>query len=174
LPPLRERVEDVAELANYFLFRYDREMGMDLRGISPEAMDQLQAYAWPGNVRELQGVIKQAMLNSSGHLILPEFLPASLDDVVATEPTAGPIDWLNLTQLIDAELPKADGHLYEHIIAAVERVLFSRVLEHTHGHQAQAADLLGLNRSTLRHRLKTLGLTVEKSPVDTAENPPPG
>src|SRR5581483_4839630 len=70
VPPLRDRPEDVAELANYFLFRYDRELGMDLRGFAPEALDMLQSYAWPGNVRELQGAVKQAMLNASGHLIL--------------------------------------------------------------------------------------------------------
>src|SRR5579884_2161166 len=78
VPPLRDRPEDVAELANYFLFRFDRELGLDLRGFTPEAMDRLQAYAWPGNVRELQGVVKQALLNSSGHLILPEFLPEAI------------------------------------------------------------------------------------------------
>src|SRR5438270_889548 len=79
--PLRDRAEDVAELANYFLFRFDRELGMDLRGFTPEALERLQGYDWPGNVRELQGVVKQAMLNSSGHLILPEFLPEQLYDV---------------------------------------------------------------------------------------------
>src|SRR5437764_11277550 len=75
LPPLRERPGDVAELAHYFLFRYDRELGLDLRGFRPETLELLQRYAWPGNVRELQSVIKQAMLNASGHLILPEFVP---------------------------------------------------------------------------------------------------
>src|SRR5213079_1451852 len=78
VPPLRDRRGDVAELANYFLFRFDRELGMDLRGFAPEALERLQNHDWPGNVRELQGVVKQAMLNSSGHLILPEFLPQVL------------------------------------------------------------------------------------------------
>ena len=75
VPPLRERREDVAELAHYFLFRFDRELNLDLRGFAPEALEILQDYSWPGNVRELQGVVKQAMLNASGHLLLPEFLP---------------------------------------------------------------------------------------------------
>jgi nitrogen regulation protein NR(I) len=172
LPPLRERAEDVAELANYFLFRYDRELGMDLRGFAPEAMDQLQAHSWPGNVRELQGVIKQAMLNSSGHLILPEFLPSELRSDAVQPPMHVDLDGLDLARLIESQLPLADGHLYERIVAAVERVLFSRVLRHTHGHQAQASELLGLNRSTLRHRLKTLGLAVDKTLSDTAENSP--
>lgn len=172
LPPLRERAEDVAELANYFLFRYDRELGMDLRGFAPEAMDQLQAHSWPGNVRELQGVIKQAMLNASGHLILPEFLPFDL----ASQPVqaAAPVDveGFDLSRLIESQLPLADGRLHERVVAAVERVLFLRVMRHTRGHQAQASELLGLNRSTLRHRLRTLGLAVDKTIADAADNPP--
>src|SRR5205807_10244892 len=78
VPPLRERLGDVAELAHYFLFRYDRELGLDLRGFAPETLDAFQNYSWPGNIRELQSVIKQAMLNASGHILLPEFLPEGL------------------------------------------------------------------------------------------------
>jgi two-component system nitrogen regulation response regulator GlnG len=167
VPPLREHLDDLAELANYFLFRYDRELGLDLRGFAPEALDLLQAYRWPGNVRELQGVIKQAMLNASGHLILPEFLPEHLRREPSAPAAAATADTLDLPGLIDSLLPRADGKLYEEVIAAVERVLFARVLRHTHGHQAQASDLLGLNRSTLRQRLRTLGLGVDKSLTDT-------
>jgi two-component system nitrogen regulation response regulator GlnG len=167
VPPLREHMEDVAELANYFLFRFDRELGLDLRGFAPEVLERFQGYAWPGNVRELQGVIKQAMLNASGHLILPEFLPPYLlrPEAPAAEPAAAG-DTLDLGALVESLLPRAEGRLYEEVIAAVERVLFTRVLRHTHGHQAQASELLGLNRSTLRHRLRTLGLTVDRVPAE--------
>src|SRR5439155_17225126 len=78
VPPLRYRPEDVSELAHYFLFRFDRELGLDLRAFAPETLELLQAYPWPGNVRELQSVIKQSMLNASGHVLVPEFLPESL------------------------------------------------------------------------------------------------
>jgi two-component system nitrogen regulation response regulator GlnG len=168
VPPLRERREDIPELANYFLFRYDRELGLDLRGFAPEALDLLHAYDWPGNVRELQSAVKQAMVNASGHLIIPEFLPEHLlgrTELVAAADASR--ENLDLAGLIEDLLPKSDGRLYEQVIAAVERVLFTRVLHHTHGHQAQASDLLGLNRSTLRHRLKTLGLAVDKILTDT-------
>jgi two-component system nitrogen regulation response regulator GlnG len=163
VPPLRDHLKDVAELANYFLFRFDRELGLDLRGFAPEALDRLQSYTWPGNVRELEGVVKQAMLNASGHLILPEFLPEHL-----LRPTNAPLaappggENLDLAALVEALLPREDGRLYEEVVAAVERVLFTRVLRHTHGHQARASELLGLNRSTLRHRLKTLGLSADR------------
>jgi two-component system nitrogen regulation response regulator GlnG len=167
VPPLRERLEDVAELANYFLFRLDRELDLDLRGFAPEVLELFQSYSWPGNVRELQGVVKQAMLNASGHLILPEFLPEYLLRPQAPFRVAtGGTESLELESLIDTLLARGDGRLHEQVIAAVERVLLPRVLRYTHGHQAQAADILGLNRSTLRHRLRTLGLFVDRIPSE--------
>jgi two-component system nitrogen regulation response regulator GlnG len=167
LPPLRDRLEDVAELANYFLFRFDRELGLDLRGFAPEVLDLFQGYSWPGNVRELQGVVKQAMLNASGHLILPEFLPAHLvQEPVPAVPADASGENFDLAAFIEALLPCANGRLHEEVLAAVERVLFARVLQYTHGHQAQASELLGLNRSTFRHRLRTLGLIVDRILTD--------
>ncbi len=83
LPPLRDRREDIAELAHYFLFRYNRQLGASLQSISPEALELLQAYPWPGNVRELQNVIRQAVIVAAGPTILPDFLPA---DVQQYEP----------------------------------------------------------------------------------------
>ena len=80
VPPLREHLDDVAELAHYFLFRFNRELGLDLRALAPGTLDLLENHSWPGNVRELQGVIKQAMLKASGHILLLEFLPDSLRD----------------------------------------------------------------------------------------------
>jgi two-component system nitrogen regulation response regulator GlnG len=172
VPPLRERLEDVAELANHFLFRFDRELGMDLHGFAPEVLDRFQAYAWPGNVRELQGVVKQAMLNASGRFVIPEFLPAQFQAAPPAPHLAPANDDLAVGALIDDLLPKAGGRLYEEVIGAVERILLDRVLRHTHGHQGQASELLGLNRSTLRHRLRTLGLKVDKTLTDAGSESP--
>jgi two-component system, NtrC family, nitrogen regulation response regulator GlnG len=166
VPPLRQRLEDVAELAHYFLFRFNRELNLDLRGFAPEALEILQAYAWPGNVRELQGAVKQAMLNASGHLVLPEFLPDFLLQP-ADKFTSGDVanESLDVAALVDALLEKPEGQLHEKVLAAVERVLFTKILEHTHGNQVKASELLGLHRSTLRHRLRVLGLMVDKGPA---------
>ena len=170
VPPVRERLEDVAELAHFFLFRFDRELNLDLRGIAPEALEVLQGYAWPGNVRELQGVVKQAMLNASGHLLLPEFLPEHLTEATAAQETkTEDSEPLDLQALIETRLRSADGRLYEEVIAAVERVLLARVLRQTQGHQTQASELLGLSRATLRHKLRTLGLAVGKTVVEDGE-----
>ena len=163
VPPLRARLDDVAELAHYFLFRFDRELNLDFRGFSPEALDLLQNFSWPGNVRELQSVIKQAMLCASGHLLLPEFLPTSLRQPgrvpIPDKPAAGSLD---VDSMIDSLLASGEKGLHGKVIEAVEKILLIRVLKHTRGHQTQASELLGLNRTTLRHRLRALGMAVDK------------
>ena len=159
VPPLRQRPGDVAELAHYFLFRFDRELGKDLRGFDPAALALLEAYSWPGNVRELQSAVKQALLNASGHLVLPEFLPEAIRQTPseASPPTTGEID-----RLIEGLIARGEKDVYARVIEAVERALFQRVLQQTHGHQAQASEILGINRTTLRHKLRALGLGVDK------------
>jgi two-component system nitrogen regulation response regulator GlnG len=166
VPPLRQRPGDVAELAHYFLFRFNGELGLDLRGFDPAALALLEGYAWPGNVRELQSAVKQAMLNASGHLILPEFLPESVRQARPAEtlPSTG-----NLERLIDELLARGEPEVYARVMEAVERTLFNRVLRHTHGHQAQASDILGINRTTLRHKLRALGLGVDKVVTEGGE-----
>jgi two-component system nitrogen regulation response regulator GlnG len=171
VPPLRQRREDVAELAHYFLFRFNRELDRDLRGIAPEALELLQRWDWPGNVRELQGVIRQALLSATGHLLLPEFLPPELAQRGAPNPERGAEEssalpaarsGFDLTGLIEKLLRDGQKDLYAEVTRAVERVLFARVLRQTHGHQAQASELLGLNRTTLRYKLRELGLSVDR------------
>jgi two-component system nitrogen regulation response regulator GlnG len=167
VPPLCDRREDVPELAHYFLFRLNRELALDLRGFSPAVLDLFQSYPWPGNVRELQGAVKQAMLNASGHLILPEFLPPQFAGQTAEHPS-GPHESLDIERLIEELLPLAKGRLHEEVIAAAERVLFARVLRHAEGNQTRASEILGLDRATLRSRLRSLGLSAEKSASDVA------
>jgi two-component system, NtrC family, nitrogen regulation response regulator GlnG len=165
VPALRERSGDVAELAHFFLFRFDRELGLDLRGFAPEALERLQSYSWPGNVRELQGVVKQSMLNASGHLVLPEFLPEQFQESAQTPPLSAVPESLELSSFIESRLNGPPG-LHAEVIASVERLLFERVLRHTHGNQTQASELLGLSRPTLRHKLRTLGLSADRAPMD--------
>src|SRR4029079_2269380 len=76
LPPLRERGEDLALLAEHFVQRFNRELGRSIHTIAPQALEVLKSYRWPGNVRELQSVLKQALLAAAGTTLLPEFLPA--------------------------------------------------------------------------------------------------
>jgi two-component system nitrogen regulation response regulator GlnG len=76
LPPLRERDHDLPPLAQHFVRRFSRELGREVRQVAPEAMTRLRCYSWPGNIRELQSVLKQAVLQASGAVLLPAFLPA--------------------------------------------------------------------------------------------------
>jgi two-component system nitrogen regulation response regulator GlnG len=154
----------VAELAHYFLFRFNRELGMDLRGFAPETLELLQSYDWPGNVRELQSVIKQAMFNATGKLLLPEFLPEILRRTAPLSGSAAPPG--DVAALIDSLLQGGENNIYQKVIEQVERTLLTQVLQHTRGHQTQASELLGLNRTTLRHKLRTLGLAVDKTVTD--------
>jgi two-component system, NtrC family, nitrogen regulation response regulator GlnG len=166
VPPLRDRREDVAELAHYFLFRFNRELKLDLRAFAPETLQILEAFSWPGNVRELQGVIKKAMLTASGHMLAPEFLPDYLHQAPPVEAAPAAPGTLDLHAWIEARLSEGQSGLYEKYIEAVERILFPVVLRHTHGHQTQASEVLGLSRVTLRHKLRKLGLGVDKVLVD--------
>jgi two-component system nitrogen regulation response regulator GlnG len=176
VPPLRAHLDDVPELAHYFLYRYDRELGLDLRAFAPEALELLQNYPWPGNVRELQSAIKQAMLNASGHILVPEFLPDELRGEMRQlhpEVPAGSRQPFDLNGLIESLVESGQGNLHQTVIDAVERVLLPRVLQHTRGHQTQASQLLGLNRATLRHKLRSLGLAVDKTVIEDARSNEP-
>ncbi len=175
VPTLRERLDDVAELAHYFLFRFNHELGLDLRGFAPATLELLQHYSWPGNVRELQGIIKQAMLKASGHILVPDFLPEHLRAQPPRSEPAPTGTGLDLEQLIDELLERGATDVHRKVLEAVERVLLARVLRQTHGHQANASEILGLHRATLRQKLRALGLAVDRVLTDhaTDEEPPP-
>jgi two-component system, NtrC family, nitrogen regulation response regulator GlnG len=168
-PPLREHLNDVAELAHYFLYRFDRELGMDLQSLAPEALEILERYSWPGNVRELQSAIKQAMLNASGQIVLPEFLPSELQNISSIALAAPETGIADLNHLIDRLLASGEKDIHRKVVEAVDRMLLPRVLRETHGHQAQASEILGINRATLRYKLRALGLGFDK--VVTDEGP---
>jgi len=172
VPPLRERPGDIPELAHYFLFRFNRELNLELRGFSPRALELLQFYAWPGNVRELQSAIKQAMLHASGSLLLPEFLPEEVRQQEAVmqplEPSS-PAD-VNFSALIQELLARGEGDVYVRAVAALDRLLLPWALRHTQGHQTRASELLGISRGTLRQKLRSLGLAIDKVLTEDTES----
>jgi two-component system, NtrC family, nitrogen regulation response regulator GlnG len=167
VPPLRERKEDIPELAHHFLFRYARESGRDVRGFAPEALDLLQRYDWPGNVRELQNCVQAAVYQTSGRTLLPtDFAGLGATGAAPTaspDVPAGTIDFLGL---IESMLRDGQNNVHGRVTALVERELITRALRITHGHQAQASDLLGINRTTLRNKLRELGITLDKVVTD--------
>lgn len=163
VPPLRERPDDIAELAHHFLFLFNQELGLSIQGFDPEALAVLRHYHWPGNVREMQGVLKEAMLRTTGTLLLAKFLPPFRAKSEHAH-TSGPADLerADLQSLIDGLIASGDSDLHSRLVAVVERSLFKRVLHETGGHLGKACERLGLNRSTLRYKLRDLGMTVER------------
>jgi DNA-binding NtrC family response regulator len=166
LPPLRERGEDLAVLARHFVGRYNRELGKQVREIAPETLAALQAHPWPGNIRELQNVVKQALLRSSGSVLLaaflPELAPRARRPSTDPPPSPGPppAAGFDLDRLIDAQLTDTVVDLYAEIHREVDRVLLARVLGYTHGNHRHAAKLLGIARQTMRGKLRAVGLRV--------------
>jgi two-component system nitrogen regulation response regulator GlnG len=175
LPPLRERREDLPLLVDYYLRRFSRELGKEVRRAAPEALRLLAAYPWPGNVRELQSALKQALLQATGPVLVPEFLPGAVRRGAAAPPPAPAPEaaaappagaapggdasvWEELTRFIGERLRAGTEDLYEEYAALTERHLLTQVLAHTGGNLTQAARVLGINRGTLRTKLANLGI----------------
>ncbi|MGA2253524.1 MAG: sigma-54 dependent transcriptional regulator [Thermoguttaceae bacterium] len=163
LPPLRERGDDLPMLVDYYLKRFSRELGREIGEVTPEALERLRSYSWPGNIRELQSVLKQALLQASGTVLLPAFLPELLGSPDEPVPAAPPGADLSLEAFIRQRLVPDASNLYTETHRQVDRLLLSQVLEYTGGNQHQAARLLGIARQTLRLKLRDLGLHVTQS-----------
>jgi DNA-binding NtrC family response regulator len=171
VPPLRDRPGDVAELAQYFLTRFNRELGLDLRAIAAEALELLEAYPWPGNVRELQSALKEAMVRNTGHILLPEFLPPEVrrQPPAAPAPPVAVASGQSLEALVETLLADEQGEVYSRAVQALEQVLLPRVLQQVNNSQVRASERLGISRGTLRQRLRALGLTIDRVINETGE-----
>jgi DNA-binding NtrC family response regulator len=163
LPALRERGEDLPLLVRHFVRRFGRELGREIQHVAPEALDRLCGYSWPGNIRELQSVLKQALLQAGGSVLLPAFLPEFTHSKDRSSPTESAAETLRLEAFIDGELGPDAHDLYAATHHEVDRVLLTRVLKYTDGNQHHAARLLGIARQTLRQKLRELGLQVTHS-----------
>jgi two-component system nitrogen regulation response regulator GlnG len=175
LPPLRERREDLALLVDHFIKISNRGLDRQVRAVAPEAMKLLEAYPWPGNVRELQSTIRYALVHSTGEVLTAECLPESLRDWTSSPPASGtvvpPVASFDLAAQVNHLLHAGESDIYRKACDAADRVILEAILKHTRGNQVQASELLGISRTTLRAKLRTLGMTVEKqllSDSDTA------
>ena len=166
LPPLRQRREDIPELTTYFLDNITKEVGTSATGITPEAQTLLTNYSWPGNVRELGNTLLRAAVLSPGPLLTPADLslpqtriplPADLAELSFEE-----IVQRQLTTYLQQPALLEAGDLHAVIISQVEKPLIELVLDHTRGNQLKAAELLGINRNTLRKKMTDLKITVKK------------
>jgi nitrogen regulation protein NR(I) len=172
LPPLRERGDDLPMLVNHYIRNFDRELGREVRHISPEALAILAGYSWPGNIRELQSVLKQALLRATGSVLVPAFLPDLLahSDKADSSHQSTISDGARFEAFINDKIKAGAPDLYALVHAELDRILLPLVYRHANGNQHQAARILGIARQTLRQKLRDLGLsttgTSESDDVD--------
>jgi two-component system nitrogen regulation response regulator GlnG len=167
IPALRDRSDDLPLLVEYFVRRFGREMGKDVREVSAEAMAVLRRYPWPGNVRELQSVVKQTLLETTGPVVLPGFLPPT---VGRAEGGGAAFDFGDLTGYAEGQLLAGTTTLYADYQALTDRHLLGLVLRHSGGNLSRASRLLGITRATLRAKLSALGLAAERPAAGAGED----
>jgi two-component system, NtrC family, nitrogen regulation response regulator GlnG len=172
LPPLRERAEDIATLVRYFLKAAARE-GLPAKTLDKPAMERLAQYRWPGNVRELENLVRRLAALYSQETIGVDVIEAELADVSQPPPApngagegrvdeslAGAVErhLRDYFAAHDGGMPAAG--LYDRILHEIERPLIRLSLSATRGNQIRAAELLGLNRNTLRKKIRELDIQV--------------
>jgi two-component system nitrogen regulation response regulator GlnG len=170
VPALRERVDDIPLLAEHFLTRGEREQGT-LRRLSSDARELVRAYSWPGNVRQLENTLRRLIVTSSEAEITKAEVEAVLGSQPAMEPLKGGGEGEKLSasvarhlkryfDLHGGQLPPAG--VYQRILREVETPLIEIALDATAGNQAKCADLLGINRNTLRKKITDLDIRVTR------------
>ncbi|OIQ76561.1 nitrogen assimilation regulatory protein [mine drainage metagenome] len=170
VPALRERVDDIPLLAEHFLVRGDREIGTR-RHFSPEAMELVRAFPWPGNVRQLENTVRRLVVTSSEEEITRAEVEAALGSQPAMEPLRGGGEGEKLSASVARHLTRYfDLHggalpppgVYQRILREIEMPLIEIALDATAGNQAKCADLLGINRNTLRKKITDLDIRVTR------------
>ena len=174
IPPLRERTEDIGDLVRHFLRLAARE-GLGQKSIETAAIDRLKSHPWPGNVRELENFVRRVAALNAQDTITAQIIEHALAQSAPSPGTPANGEAIGLSEMVERHL--ADHFatygkdlpppgLYDRIIREVERPLLSAALAATRGNQIKAAEMLGLNRNTLRSRIRMLDIRVFRSPLD--------
>lgn len=169
VPPLRDRVDDIPLLAEHFLARAERE-GAPARALGQTAVDLVRAYTWPGNVRQLENVVRRLVVTATNE----EIGRAEVEQVLGSQPAVEPLQTGNSDKLsgsVAQHLKRYfDLHggmlpppgLYQRVLREVEAPLIEIALDATSGNQAKCAELLGINRNTLRKKITDLDIHVTR------------
>ncbi len=136
VPPLRDRPEDIGPLADFFVDRFNRELGKSVASLDDEMLGILQGYSWPGNIRELKNLMERILLLENCEALQPEHMPQAILHPNGSRPSA------------------STEHFRPEPISAVELRHIQRTLEYTGGNKSRAATILGISRQTLREKLK--------------------
>jgi nitrogen regulation protein NR(I) len=151
LPPLRERKDDIPELARYLVSRHRETLNPEVRNLSSKAIERLLNHDWPGNIRELENILRRALVLCNGSSITPDHLDFGGPQAETRGSVTTPED---METLVDRLL----GAGKEHLIEEMEKLLITRALERQNGNQLRTARLLGITRNTLRSRIEKFGL----------------
>ncbi|NEY88911.1 response regulator [Tabrizicola oligotrophica] len=171
VPALRERVDDIPLLAEHILARYERETGGPPRQLSQEAKAFVRAHAWPGNVRQLENSLRRLVVTSTEAEISRPEVEAALGQAQVSAAPKGGFDGEKLSQSIARHLQRYfDLHggqlpppgVYDRVLREMEIPLIEIALDATGGNQAKCADLLGINRNTLRKKITDLDIRVTR------------
>jgi two-component system nitrogen regulation response regulator GlnG len=170
LPPLRERIEDIPDLVHHFL-RLAEHDGLPQKSFDGAALEKLKTSPWPGNVRELENLVRRIAALYADEVIGEEIVLAELSEAREPFERTPPDDSESLGEAVERQLSRyfaahEDGlpppGLYDRVLREIERPLLSICLAATRGNQVRAAELLGLNRNTLRKKLRDLNLPVTR------------
>jgi two-component system nitrogen regulation response regulator GlnG len=168
LPPLRERTEDIAALVRHF-FKQAADQGLPLKSVDSAAMERLKAHRWPGNVRELENLVRRLAALYAQEVIGVDVVELELAEAAPVAAAAPAAENEGLSGAVERNLREyfaahKDGlpatGLYDRVVREVERPLIALTLSATRGNQIKAAQLLGLNRNTLRKKIRELDINV--------------
>jgi two-component system nitrogen regulation response regulator GlnG len=168
LPPLRERTEDIPSLVRHFLTLTSAQ-GLPTKSIDTHAMERMKRYRWPGNVRELENLVRRLAALYSQEVISTDIIESELADSAPASPQVEEHQNEGLSSAVERHLKDyfaahKDGipaaGLYDRVLREVERPLISLSLSATRGNQIKAAQMLGLNRNTLRKKIRELDIQV--------------
>jgi two-component system nitrogen regulation response regulator GlnG len=155
LPSLRERREDIALLARHFLAASARQLGVEPKRLSDEALAYLEGLPFPGNVRQLENLCHWLTVMAPGQNVELADLPAEFR-VAGAAPAA---DWLSaLEQEAERRLARGDTGILDSLVRQLERALIGKALERTGGRRIEAAALLGMGRNTITRKIQELGI----------------
>jgi two-component system nitrogen regulation response regulator GlnG len=170
LPPLRERVDDIPELVRHFLAQAANE-GLPPKTIDGMAMDRLKRHRWPGNVRELENMVRRLAALYSQEVIGVDVIEAELAGGAPPMDAIGAMEGEGLSATVDRHLREYFGNhtdglppngVYDRVLREVEKPLITIALEATRGNQIKAAQVLGLNRNTLRKKIRDLDIQISR------------